>query len=434
MIYNVAELTATVMDCIILFTFLIYSLAFKPIAVFKKGILTISFFTVMLLNIAILNYHFVLEGAFIALYFVILFAFSRLTLIGKWWHQLVLVLIGLVAIFVTNTTLIIASSVILNEDYSDIILMRNPTRIFLLFLSKLILTSFLLPISNMVRKKKIPLHLTQSIALIASLMISIIAGTLIEKMILDHMLPILYANTIMACLAVIDLLLFYMLIQFSAYNHASMEKIALQTRLNDEERQLQETLQWSKSVRSLRHDLNNHLLAVRQYISQGDVSKALLYIDKIFGSLPDIPNVTDTNNQTLNAILDLKRMICKQEMIALKCYLPDDMQDYDDVALSTVLGNLIDNAIEAERNETEKEIRISLEIEGDYLHITVQNRIHAPVLVAGKLPDTSKKDKCNHGLGMYNVMKTVTRNNGALNIYEKDGWLIVDVLILCERI
>ena len=433
MIYTIAEITATVMDCIILFAFLIYSLSYKPVIHFTKIAVTASFFIVMLLNIAILNYHFVLEGVFIALYFAVLFTFSKLVLQGKWWHQLVLVLIGLGAIFVTNTALIIASSIILKEDYTDIILMRNPARIFLLFLSKLILTSFLLPISNFVRKKKFPLQLTQSIAMIACLMVTIIAGTLIEKMILDHMVPILYANIIMICLAIIDLLLFYLLIQFSAHNQAAMDKIALQTRLNDEEKQLQETLRWSKSVRSLRHDLNNHLLSVRLYISSGDSQKALSYIDKIAGSLPDIPNITDTNDHTLNAILDLKRMVCNQEGIELKCYLPDSMPEYDNVALNTVLGNLMDNAIEAERNETEKEIRISVEIEGDYLHITVQNRIHAPVLVDGKLPETSKNDKQNHGLGLFSVTETVTQNDGVINFFEKDGWLIVDVLMLCEK-
>lgn len=432
MIYTIAEIAATVMDCIILFAFLIYSLSFKPLHRFTKIMGTSSFFTVMILNIAILNYHFVLEGVFIAMYFVVLFAFSKLVLQGKWWHQLVLVLIGLGAIFVTNTALIIASSIILKEDYADIILMRNPARIFLLFLSKLILTSLLLPISNFVKKKKLPLQLIQSITMIACLMVTIIAGTLIEKMILEHMVPLFYANIIMICLAVIDLLLFYLLIQFSAHNQASMDKIALQTRLNDEEKQLQETLRWSKSIRSLKHDLNNHLLSVRQYISRGDVQKALSYIDKISGSLPEIPNITDTNDYTLNAILDIKRMVCNQEGIALKCYLPDSMPNYDNVALNTVLGNLMDNAIEAERIEHEKEIRISIEIEGDYLHITIQNRIHAPILVDGRLPDTTKQDKRNHGLGMYSVTETITQNEGAINIYEADGWLIVDVLMLCK--
>lgn len=433
MIYTIAEIIATVMDCIILFVFLIYTLSYKPFPLLSRIAITACFFLIMLLNIAILNYHFVLEGAFSILYFIVLFGFSRFVLQGKWLHQLVLILLGFGSLFVTNTAMLIASSVILKEDYSNIILMRNPARVFLLFLSKLTFVSILLPISNYIKKKKLPLQLTQSFAMIISLLVTIVVGTLIEKMILNQLIPVIYANIMMISLAIIDILLFYILIQFSAHNQAAMDKIALQTRLNDEEKQLQETLRWSKSVRSLRHDLNNHLLSVRQYISSGDSQKALSYIDKIAGSLPDIPNITDTNDHTLNAILDLKRMVCNQEGIALKCYLPDSMPEYDDVALNTVLGNLMDNAIEAERNEAEKEIRISVEIEGDYLHITVQNRIHASVLVDGKLPETSKKDKQNHGLGLFSVTETVTQNDGVINFFEKDGWLIVDVLMLCEK-
>ena len=102
------------------------------------------------------------------------------------------------------------------------------------------------------------------------------------------------------------------------------------------------------------------------------------------------------------------------------------------MAFSTVFGNIIDNAIEAEKKEPQKEIRLSLESRGAYLHITVQNRIHSPVLVNGDLPDTTKRDKRNHGLGIYSVTETITQNNGAINIYEKDGWLLVDVLMLSQ--
>ncbi len=432
MIYTIAEIAATFMDCIILFAFLIYALSFKSLNPLSKVAVTGCFISVMALNIMILNYHFVLEGAFTALYFVVLFIYCRLMLKGNWWHQFAFILIEFGCLFVTNTAMLVAATAILKGDYSEIIMMRNPARLFLLLLSKIILTSLLLPISHLVKKKKLPLQLSQSVALITCFLVSIIVGTIIEKMILEEMIPVSYANIIMISLSVINILLFYLMAQTSAHNQTTIEKVALQTRLNDEEKQLQETLRWSKSIRSLKHDLNNHLLAVREYISVGNADKALRYIDKISGEIPEIPNVTDTNNQTLNAILDLKRMVCEQEGIAVKCYLPDDMPDYDDVALNTVLGNLLDNAIEAERNETDKEIRLSLEIEGDYLHITVQNRISNPVLVDGKIPETSKKDKQNHGLGMFSVTNTIMKNDGAISIYEIDGWFVVDILLLCK--
>ncbi len=433
MIYTICEYSATVIDCVILFWFLICSLSFKNIYTPLKVAFTILFSALMIVNIALLNYFFTLEGVFTIIYLTILFGFSRAVLQGKWWYQLVLALVGLAAIFLTNAIITILSSLILNEEYSDLLIMRNPARIILLFFSKIVLLCMLIPIANLIQKMKITLHVFQSFIAITALIISLIAGITIEKMILENLLPTLYATIIMVSLATINVLLFFITAQFSAQNHAALNQVALQTRLNDEEKKLQESVQWSKSIRTLRHDLNNHLISISQYIKSGENQKALEYIEKISGNLPDIPTYTDTNNSTLNAILDLKRMICLKENISLKCYIQKDLTDFDDAAFSTVFGNLMDNAIEAEKAEPQKEIRLSLESTGDYLHITVQNRIHKPILLNGQLPHTSKKDKRNHGLGMYSITETVAQNNGAINIYEKDGWFIVDILMLCGK-
>ena len=432
MIYTIAEFIATVSDCAILFWFLIFSLSFKKIPTSLKIIITSLFSAVMLLNIIILNYHFTLEGIFTVFYLITLFSFSAIALQGKWWHQLVLSLVGLTAIFLTNAIITVLSSIILNEEYDDLLLMRNPARIFLLFLSKLSLLCILIPAANIIRRKKITLHLFQGVISIIALTVSIIAGITIEKMILEHLLPPLYATIIMSSLAIITILLLFILVQFSIQNQTQLNQVALQTRLDDDEKKLQESVQWSKSVRALRHDLSNHLISISQFIKSGENNKAIAYIEKISGNLPDTPAFTDTNNPTFNAILDLKRMICHKENINLKCYIQKDLAPFDDTAFSTVFGNIMDNAIEAEKKESQKEIRLSLESKGAYLHITVQNRIQFPVLVNGELPNTTKRDKRNHGLGIYSVTETITQNNGAINIYEKDGWLLVDVLMLSQ--
>jgi len=63
------------------------------------------------------------------------------------------------------------------------------------------------------------------------------------------------------------------------------------------------------------------------------------------------------------------------------------------------------------------------------LRITIQNNISSEVLVNGKLPKTSKSDKINHGLGIESINNTVSKNNGAIEFYEQDGWFISDVLM-----
>lgn len=433
MIYDMFEFTATIVDCAVLFWFLSFSLSFKDNTTKTFRILSTSIsLIVMILNIFILNNHFTLEGAFTILYFIILMGFSMITLKGKWWHQFVLILVGLASIFLTNAIIIIISSIVLNKEYSQLLLMRNPARIFLLAISKLVLSSIIIPVAYLIKKKKVILHFSQSIIVIIALIVSIIAGIIIEKMILEHFMPVLYANIIMVSLAIINILLFCIFIQLSIHNQYLLNQVALQTRINDDEKKMKESIQWSKSVRALRHDLDNHLISIAQYIKDGNDKKALDYISKISQNVSDIPEHTETNNSAINAILDLKRITCLKEKINLKCYIQKDLICFDDVAFSTVFGNIMDNAIEAEKLESEKEIRLSLESKGEYLHITIQNRISHPVLVEGVLPDTKKKDKQNHGLGMYSITETIFKNNGVINIYEESGWFIVDVLMLSK--
>ncbi|MBR3417319.1 MAG: GHKL domain-containing protein [Oscillospiraceae bacterium] len=434
MIYTVAEYIATILDSIILVGFLIYALSFREMKTPKKIFLSLLFAGLFFATTTVLNSFLTLEGVFIVLYCAVLFCFARIALKGTWLRQFLAVLVELAAIFFVNSVITIISSLVLKEEFADLLSMRNAARISLLCISKIALVSVLLPVAASIRERKFVLHFIQMLVSVIALIVSITAGNMIEKMVFEHYLTMRYATIIMCCLAIIDILLLFIMMQFSAHNQAVMNQVALQTRLRDDEEKLKETLQWDRSVRTLQHDLNNHMTAVTQYIECGDTQNALSYIKKITGTLSKFPSYTNTGSRTLNAIVDLKRMICKEEKIDLKCYIQTDLADFDDVSFSTIFGNLMDNAIEAEKKEPNKEIRISLEMAGSFLHITIQNRIHQPVLVNGEMPDTSKKDKQNHGLGLYSVTETIERCHGVLDISENEEWIIADVLLPCTEI
>lgn len=307
--------------------------------------------------------------------------------------------------------------------------MRNPTRVFLLMISKIALSVLLFFICNAIKKKKISLHIIQCIIAIIVFIFSIAIGITVEKMLLDNIVPIKYATIIMISLSIIIVLIFFIFMQFSKINQSELYRIALQTRIHDDEEKYAELIQWNKSVRTIRHDMNNHLISIRRLVSEQNYQSALEYIKRIENSIADIPSMSNTNNPVLNAILDIKRMICHNEGIDLKCYIQNDLPEFDNFSFSTVLGNLLDNAIEAERKEDKKEIRLAIESDSNNIRITIQNKIKKPILKNGLLPQTSKKDKQNHGLGMSSIYETIANKNGVLDFYERNSWFIVDVLL-----
>lgn len=431
MIYAFSEIIATIIDCIVLFCFLIFTLSFKEIKPIAKIIITSTFALMFGIVILILNHLFTLEGAFMLAYFIMLFIYCRFALKGQWWHQFLMVLVGLASIFLINAFISIVSASILQKEYSNLLLMRNPARILLLLISKITLIFSLMTISIAVRRRKFILNSIQTLVSIILLITTIVAGSAIEKMLLEHLFPTPYATIIMISLVIISILLLFIITQLSVQNQTMIKQVYLETRLKDDEIKLKESLQWNNSISTLQHDLNNHLAIITQYLECNDVVNAINYIEKINGKTSRFPKYTDTNSQVLNAMVDLKRMICRNEGIDLKCYIQDELPSFDDPTFSTIFGNLFDNAIEAERKEKNKEIRLLIETLGSYLHITIQNRISTSVINDGKFPGTSKKDKGDHGLGLISVNETVNNYGGAIEFCESNGWLVVDVLIPC---
>lgn len=140
-------------------------------------------------------------------------------------------------------------------------------------------------------------------------------------------------------------------------------------------------------------------------------------------------DITATNNPALDAILNVKKTVCKKSGIDLKCYLQTDLPAIDDYFFSIVFGNLIDNAIEAELKEDIKEIRLSVTGDENNIRLTIQNRVAMKMLSYDSLPETTKSDKQHHGIGLNNVLGEIEKVNGIFDFYEENGWVMADVEI-----
>lgn len=354
MIYTVCEYIATGIESIILCVFLITSLQYKPMSKIKKIVGTIGFIILIIANAFLwdnVNILFSFEHLFSVSYILLLCIFSRVMLKGKWWNQAILSLVSIITVFLINILILSCSSAILENSYSEILLMRNPARIFLLFLSKLSLAALLMTMSKIITQNNYSLHIGQSVSAITVFLLSIIIGAIIEKMLLDDALTRTYATVIILCLSLIIVLFIYIAAEISKKNISEQNRIAMETRLHDDERKLKEMLEWNDSIRSLRHDMNNHLLIIKQYADDKDYLSLQQYIEKMQKNIDKTIDITATNNPALDAILNVKKTVCKKSGIDLKCYLQTDLPAIDDYFFSIVFGNLIDNAIEAELKE-----------------------------------------------------------------------------------
>ena len=177
--------------------------------------------------------------------------------------------------------------------------------------------------------------------------------------------------------------------------------------------------QQETQVRRLRHDLRNHLTAVRGFLEQGDEQGAIGYLDQIAGS----PALRGTRrlceNEAANAVLTAKAEAMEREGVAadFAVFLPRDLP-VADMDLCALLGNALDNAIEGSRGAGERRITIRCKADKGLFMLRVENTLGGAVQ-----PDlaTTKTDKSAHGFGIPGMREIAERYGGTLDAGVRDN-------------
>ncbi|MGL5152228.1 MAG: sensor histidine kinase [Clostridium sp.] len=164
-------------------------------------------------------------------------------------------------------------------------------------------------------------------------------------------------------------------------------------------------------IRRISHDINNHKTVMYKLISDGEYDDALKYLESYGNGFNTRSYEPLTNNKILNAIFLYKRDICNTNNIELKLDISVPktfgVSDFD---LCIIVGNLMDNAIEAcKKVHSNPFIRVKCCILNDNFVLDIKNNFNENIS-EGFL--TSKKDKLNHGLGISNVKSTVNKYSG----------------------
>lgn len=430
MIYDIAELVATISESIILFVFMAVTLSFKIETPIIKITGTILFCVVQCAVVFLFNRFFLFEGILVCVNILIYIAFCRLFLQHNFWYQCIVVLLAFSCLFCINISVTVSASAITGLTSTEALALRNPVRILLLFITKIIFIFALAIFSSFFRKKKLLFHPVQCISMAFVFLVTFVVGVVLHRIQVENNIANWESTVIVICLISINCLLFFILFQFTAQNKIKMNHAILKVQMENEQKKLQDSVRWSMEVETLRHDLKNHLFCISEYIKSQKQHDALHYIEQITGRVQrEIPHHILTEHPALNAILDLKRIECEEHMINLKCFIMEKMPDFNEVDLCVILSNLLDNAIEAEKKEQKKEIRLSISTVGNYLHITIQNTISESVLQNNKALKTSKSNAKLHGFGKQSVTETVQKHDGMIDFYEENSWFVADVMV-----
>lgn len=240
----------------------------------------------------------------------------------------------------------------------------------------------------------------------------------------SQIMPLLFSTLIILVLLCISLYdKFLILIEENANYKMQAEINRLQT---DYALQIDENL---KILRSVRHDIKNHLIIIDGYAAQKKFEKIHEYISRIGARFKDTAPI-QTSSTAVSAILNEKSALAQQKNISceITCNFPS--LKIDDFTMITILGNLLDNAITAASKCSDGWIKADLQQEDSILVITVDNSHAERIREKDGVFTSTKTDNADiHGIGIKNVRKAVNDLRGQIEITYTENTFHVCIML-----
>lgn len=184
-------------------------------------------------------------------------------------------------------------------------------------------------------------------------------------------------------------------------------------------------------MRGWRHNYHNHIQVMKALAEKGDIETIKDYLNKLDEDLTTIDMVVKTGNTMADAILNSKISLAKSKGIKVKvdAHIPIKLK-MSELDLCVILGNLFDNAIEANLPlpEDERLIRVYMDMKNTQLYISFTNFTASGKLAKeANLFKTTKGD--GHGFGLVSIDSIIEKLDGYISRNSEDGAFTTEILI-----
>lgn len=189
-----------------------------------------------------------------------------------------------------------------------------------------------------------------------------------------------------------------------------------------------------RKMRGWRHDYRNHISVMKGLYRQGSLEELGRYLDMLESDLNTVDVVVKTGNPMADAILNSKLTLAAAKNVPIKTsvHIPVRLK-LSELDLCVILGNLLDNAIEASLTlpENERMVRIYMDIKETHLYISVTNLCAGKKLTKVNGRFLSRRGE-GHGFGLVRIDGIVERYGGYVNRNSEDGAFTTEILLPLE--
>lgn len=180
------------------------------------------------------------------------------------------------------------------------------------------------------------------------------------------------------------------------------------------------------------HDLKNELLGIRDLLC-ANASQGMEKLNDICAAAFSAQSMVLTGNDTLDGLISMKQQQMTERGIAFDPSVHMVQKNtVDTLDLCVVLGNLLDNAIEATEqlpSDMSRQISMTVTQVNNYLSLTITNTVAAPLKIERDGLKTTKAEQEQHGFGVKSVQEIAEKYNGTCSFRNGEGTFSVIVMM-----
>lgn len=232
--------------------------------------------------------------------------------------------------------------------------------------------------------------------------------------------------------------LFYLIDKTEIIDETTQRNRVAARLLEQQEHYYKSVEQSQKEVAAMRHDLKNHLRCLASFLESGAYQEALTYIENIYATSRHLSTTVNSGNSLISILLNNARDLALESGILMSVnVMVPPVLPIENVDLCIILGNLLDNAIEAnnrmEGKETKRFINAEILFKKSFLIINITNSYDGDVILKDCHYESTKKGQQFCGIGLSNVKTVVEKYGGEMKATHKDSLFSVTVMVFLSE-
>ena len=361
--------------------------------------------------------------------FMITFGYTMLFLQGMWYWKLFLIAIYNVALLGSSVLAVNVFVNLFHVDATVLVAAGNPLRIAMIVMAKAVL--ILLVILSGIFKDKIMVLQRAGVWIIVFPFLTISTGTTLFQIFVRFYRQTTDIVWIAWLLLMISALCFMSFrLAYGAYQWKQQKKMSdfLRKQMIIQQQTCKQQYENIRKVRKTQHDMKHRLVVIEQLLMEKDYERAQSYTRDFLTELDGVKEFKYGDN-SLSTLLLMKEEIARENGIDIR--IDADVlktKRVSDLDLAMILGNLMDNAIEAAKEVKENpRILVLIKTKG-VLYISVRNTVKDPEMEKpGRNHYTTKEDAVLHGFGISCIRELVDKNGGKFDLSISDVWFRTEI-------